>query len=77
MQELIARAPKPKRRGAKAKAEQSAEDKAAALVRRHAKVSPAPPSGLHTRVQCCTFAEVLYTGVQSGCLACACSRSVR
>mmetsp|Transcript_39346 Transcript_39346/g.93061 ORF Transcript_39346/g.93061 Transcript_39346/m.93061 type:complete len:1826 (-) Transcript_39346:1138-6615(-) len=38
VQELIARAPKPKRRGAKAKAEQSAEDKAAALVRRHAKV---------------------------------------
>ena len=36
--ELVARAPKPRRRGAKVK-EQSEEDRAAQLVRRHAKVS--------------------------------------
>ena len=40
--EFLARAPKPRRRGAKAK-EQSEEDRTAQLVRRHAKVSRAHP----------------------------------
>ena len=36
--DFVSRAPKPKRRGAKAKADQTEEDRAAVLVRRHAKV---------------------------------------
>lgn len=40
--DFVARVPKPRRRGAKAK-EQSEEDRAAQLVRRHAKVRPLPP----------------------------------
>jgi hypothetical protein len=46
--DFLARAPKPRRRGAKTK-DQSEEDRAAQLVRRHAKATPPTPCCLNVR----------------------------